>query len=90
MTDCLCNEHDRRQRAGFKLRAQQVFICKGPQGEAGSWVQRQAEGHTQGIQKGNSTGMEQASNVVREIRQLVANRKSDRLQYRQGILKRRS
>jgi hypothetical protein len=40
----------KRQRAGFKRRAQQVF--KGPQEEAGSWVQGQA-GHTPGIQKGN-------------------------------------
>ena len=44
--------------AGFRHRAQQVFICKGLQEEAGSWVQGQAEGHTQGIQKGNSTGRE--------------------------------
>ena len=49
-----CNEHDGRQRAGFKLRAQQVFIVKGPQEEAGSWVQGQAEGHTQGVQKGKT------------------------------------
>jgi hypothetical protein len=31
----LCSEHDGRQRAGFERRAQQVFICKGPQEEAG-------------------------------------------------------
>jgi hypothetical protein len=55
-------------RAGFKRRAQQVQICKGPQEEAGSWVRGQAEGHTQGVQKGNSRGREKASNVVREIR----------------------
>jgi hypothetical protein len=24
-------------RAGFRCRAQQVFICKGPEDEAGSW-----------------------------------------------------
>ena len=41
---------------------------KGPQEEVGSWVQGQAEGHTQGVQK-DSTGREKASNVVREIRQ---------------------
>jgi hypothetical protein len=64
-----CNEHFGRQRAGFKRRAQQVFIGKGPQEEAGSWVQGQAEGHTQWVQKGNSTGREKASNVVWEIRQ---------------------
>ena len=56
-------------RAGFKCRAQQVFIIKGPQEEAGSLVQGQAEGHTQGVQKGNSTGREEASNIVRESRQ---------------------
>ena len=43
------------------------------------------EGHTQGVQKGNSTGREKASNDVREIRQEVDSRKSDRLRYRQGI-----
>jgi hypothetical protein len=79
-----CNEHHGRQRAGFKRRAQQVFICKGPQEEAGSWVQGQVEGHTQeagswvqgqveghtqGVHQGNSTGREKVSNVFREIRQ---------------------
>jgi hypothetical protein len=48
-----CTEHN--GRAGFKRRAQQVFIGEEPQ-EAGSWVQGQVEGHSQGIQKGNSTG----------------------------------
>jgi hypothetical protein len=57
------------KRAGFKCRVQQVFIGKGPQKEAGSWVQGQAEGHTQGVQKGNRTGREKAINVVWEIRQ---------------------
>ena len=61
---CLCNEHDGRQRAGSKRSAQQVFIGKGPREEAGSWVQGQAEGHTQGVQKGNGAGREKASIVV--------------------------
>ena len=69
---------------GFKHRAQHVFIVKDHRRRqvAGSrgrqkvihrrrqvaWVQGQAEGHIQGVQKGNSTGREKASNVVREIR----------------------
>jgi hypothetical protein len=63
----MCNEYNGRQ-TGFKRRAQQVFISKGPQEEAGSWVQGQAEGHTQGDQTGNSTGRGKANHVVREIR----------------------
>ena len=50
MMTTVCNEHQGRQRPGFKHRAQQVFIGKGPQEEVGSWVQGQAEGHTQGVQ----------------------------------------
>ena len=64
-----CNEPEWSPRAGFKCRTQQVFIGKGPQEEVGSWVQGQAEGHAQGVQKGNNTGREKASKVVREIRQ---------------------
>ena len=58
-----CNEH------GFKAQGAAGVYCKGPQEEVGSWVQGQAEGHTRGVQKGNSTGREKASNVVREIRE---------------------
>ena len=63
---CSCNEYDGRQRAGFKRRAHQVFICIGPPEGASSGGQGQGEGHTQVVQKGNSTGREKASNVVRE------------------------
>jgi flagellar biosynthesis/type III secretory pathway protein FliH len=76
--------------AGFRHSAQQVFICKELQEEAGSWVQGHAEGHTQGLQNGNSTGREKANNVVREIRQEVDDRKSDSQKYRQGIGKKAS
>jgi acyl CoA:acetate/3-ketoacid CoA transferase beta subunit len=53
-----------RQRAGFKSRAQQVFIAMDHRRRQ---VAEQAEGYTQGVQKGNSTGREKASNVVRVI-----------------------
>ena len=59
-----CSEHDGRQRAGFKRRAQLVFIVKDHR-------RRQVAG-SRGRQKviqGNSTGREKASNVIREIRQ---------------------
>ena len=39
-----------------------AVYCKGPPEEAGSWVQGQAEGHTPGVHKGNSTGREKANN----------------------------
>jgi flagellar biosynthesis/type III secretory pathway protein FliH len=58
----------------------QVFFSKGSQ-KAGSLVQGQAEGHTQGLQQGNCTGREKANNEIQEIRQEVHDRKSDR----QGI-----
>ena len=80
--DTRCNEYDGGQSAGFKRRVQQVFISKGPQEEAGSWVQGQTEGHTKGLQKSNSTDREKANIVVREIRQEVDDRKSDRQKYR--------
>jgi hypothetical protein len=43
-----------------------------------------------GVQKGNSTHREKASNFVREIRQEVDDRKSDRQKYRQGMGKKAS
>jgi hypothetical protein len=52
-----------------RLRQWNTCARDGPQEEAGSWVQGQAEGHTQGVQKGNSTGREKASYVIRELRQ---------------------
>ena len=55
-----------------------TVYCKGPQEEEGSWVQGQAEGHTQGVRTGNSTGRGKANDVVWEIRQEVDDRKSDR------------
>jgi hypothetical protein len=35
----------------FQAQGPVGVYCKGPQEEAGSWVQGQAEGHTQGVQK---------------------------------------
>jgi hypothetical protein len=67
-----------------------VFNCKGPQEEAGNWVQGQADRHTQGLQKGNSTSREKTNNVVWEIRKEVDDRKSNRQKYRQGIGKKAS
>ena len=54
------------------------LFSKGPQEEAGSWVQEKAEGHTQGIQKVTVQARKMANDVVREIRQEVDDRKSDR------------
>ena len=71
---CIFNEYNGRQSAGFMCKAQQVFISKVPQEEAGSWFQGQAESHSQELQKGNST---KANNVVQEIRQEIDDRKSE-------------
>ena len=58
-----------------------MFVSKGPQEEAGSWVQGQAEDHTQGLQKGR----EKANDVIQEIRQEVDDRKCVRQKHRKVI-----
>ena len=46
----MCSEHDGRQ-SWFQVLGAAGVYCKGPQEEAGSWVQEQAEGHTHGSKK---------------------------------------
>uniref|UniRef100_A0A4W5MCE3 Kringle domain-containing protein n=1 Tax=Hucho hucho TaxID=62062 RepID=A0A4W5MCE3_9TELE len=45
-----CFTTDPNQRLSwFQVQGAAGVYCKGPQEEAGSWVQGQAEGHTQGV-----------------------------------------
>ena len=70
--------------AGLKRRTQQVFVSDHRRRQVAGSRDRQKVIH-RGVQKGNSTHTEKANNVVREIRQEVDDRKSDRQKYRQGI-----
>ena len=49
----LCNEHEGRQRAGFKRRAQQVFIAKDHRRRQVTWSRGRQKVVQKGVQKGN-------------------------------------